>query len=216
MGSFGVDIDAVAETFVKLASKMAATKISYTPHNKTYPKADSGLVSFVGLYLGRFGKNDKKVRDALFGANLDVFSIYENGFKGGNTVEALTAESKRYFVKGKGKTDGTQAVAWARQADQPHKAPIFFAVDTNPCLVGKNIYDVNDKVTKEVFLEYFSEVKASVGSAFPIGCYGTDFLLQWLHEEKLASYLWQTCSTSRRGDGIKVAREAKPSRKPWR
>lgn len=57
MGSFGVDI--TADNRVENAGNVAKEKLTYSPLDESDAKADSGLVTFVGLHLSTGPRHDQ-------------------------------------------------------------------------------------------------------------------------------------------------------------
>lgn len=106
-------------------------------------------------------------------AGLQIFSIYES-----NPTKAS------YFVTGKGKSDALDAMALAKAVGQPEGTAIYFTVD----------FDCQGADFPKI-LAYFKEIKANL-VGFKVGAYGSFTVLNYLHQNNVADYWFQTVAWS--------------------
>lgn len=175
----------------------------------TFPSVN---VSTVGRYVeqtdqqGHLHNTNQAEVQLMNGANIAVFSCWEKG----------TPNNTEYFnpANNRGTTDGQRAMQDCGDTlQQPPQTPIFFAVD----------YDAGDPSpvsgggpnAKAYITDYFSKVAATRDTYFAnnpdryflIGVYAAGAVLEWLYEQGIVSYFWQSPSTGTAGN--------QPPNRPW-
>lgn len=110
---------------------------------------------------------------ALSRANISIVSVWET-----------QSDHASYFSMHQGLVDGAAAYAYARHVEQPHKAPIYFAADT-------------DIAVSTQLTEYFQGVRHSLQQhgaigigTYEVGVYGGGTVCRILKEKGLVSYTW--------------------------
>lgn len=132
-------------------------------------------VKYVGRYLAHSSWKALNVGEVanIKAAGLQIFSIYESN---------STQES--YFSSAKGKSDALDAINLAKAIGQPTNTAIYFTVD----------YDAQASDLPAI-LAYFKAVKANL-VGYKVGAYGSFTVLNYLHENKVADYWFQTMAWS--------------------
>lgn len=136
--------------------------------------ANNGI-KYVGRYLSHSSWKGLTNNEAtmLKTAGIDIFSIYETN-----------PTSLTYFTESKGKSDALDAIALAQEVGQPTGTAIYFTVD----------YDAQPAHFPAI-LAYFKAIKENL-SGFKLGAYGSYAVLNFLHDNNIADYYFQTVAWS--------------------
>jgi hypothetical protein len=137
-------------------------------------------------------------------ANIGFFSVWQYG----------SPNKAAYFdpANHPGTRDAKEAFFDCGGLRQPPQTPVFFAIDFDAPDLTPPTGNAN---AKDWITTYFTEIAAArdayaqqhPDSYFLIGAYAVGGALQWLYEQGLISFFWQTPSTGSTG-------QAKPNR-PW-
>jgi hypothetical protein len=114
----------------------------------------------------------------LSGADIRLFTVYEDT---GHDL-ALTAAQ--------GVIDGLNALEQAATVDQPYRSAIYFSLQDPD---GHGTHDL------PAIRDYFTGVKASIGSTYRLGVLSNGVVCRALLDEGICSYAWLSASWSQPG-----------------
>ncbi|MTI18908.1 DUF1906 domain-containing protein [Rhodobacteraceae bacterium RKSG542] len=137
-----------------------------------------GVVA-VGRYLSlsSWKRISKEEAEALLGAGLALFSVYEDA---NNSAECFSQKT--------GEENAATAMDQAQSiVGQPRHSAIYFAVD----------YDASQADYENNIKPYFQAVNsafAEAGNPYKVGAYGNGLVLQNLLDDKLCEFTWLSLS----------------------
>ena len=98
-----------------------------------------------------------------------------------------SANYPEYFSYNQGKSDGENAFEYAAEIGQTPNTPVYFAVDFDATSEHKQSILDYFRGVKDGYEEYLKEYSIT----YKIGVYGSYWVLNWLKEQRIATYFYQ-------------------------